>query len=355
MNLQFIGFVKAQCRSANHMLEVPDPPLELAWTPTQVEQLEGLSAGGDLYIKRDDTTAGPAQGNKIRKLEYELGSALEADADVVVTGGGIQSNHCRATALLASRLGLETHLVLLGDPPRDPGGNYLLSTLVADRTQTLPESEFSGWEHALDAAATQERALERNPYVVPIGASTPRGALGYVRAYGEIAAWMRDCGVEPDRIVVPTGSAGTQAGLLAASLADDGPAVTGIDVTPYGRRYQEETVQELVEGIYRQLETNAPAPGTIEAAVDVRSGYVGPGYASPAEADLETIATVARQSGIVLDPTYTGKAFRACLDMVDAGEECLFVHTGGSYGLFPHSTAVHEAAERMSDRTEDPS
>lgn len=318
------------------MLDPLTPPLEVANTPTAIESLEHISDryGPSVYIKRDDRTAGPAQGNKIRKLEYELGTALQSSADVVVTGGGTQSNHCRATALLAARHDIDVQLVLLGEQPAVPDGNYLLDWLCTDHIEFVPESEFVGWERALEAAADRWRDRGRTPHIIPLGASTPKGSLGYVRAYREIAGWLETVDVELDRIVVPTGSGGTHAGLLAASLSQNGPAITGIDVTPYGRTHQERTIKSLVDGIFELLEVSAPAG--IESAIDVRTGYVGPGYGEPSPADCEMIAELARAEGIVLDPTYTGKAFRALLELADPQETVLFVHTGGSYGLFPH-------------------
>ncbi len=327
------------------MQGVPDPPLDLVATPTRVERLDRLSDehGAELYVKRDDATGGIAHGNKLRKLEYLLGDALAAGADAVVTCGAVQSNHCRAVATTARRLGLGVSLVLVGDEPDRPDGNLLVDRLVGADVEYVPLTEFEGFDAHLTAAADRLRAAGETPYTIPLGGSTPRGTLGYVRAYDEIHRHERREGVAFDRVVTAVGSGGTVAGLLAgARYHGAGTDVVGVDVTPYGETHVRQLIGDLLAGVDDLVDRPPLDPGGIAADATVRTGYVGPGYGTPAEADLETMAAVGRREGLVLDPTYTAKAFRAFLDHTDPGDTALFVHTGGSYGLFPHREAIAE-------------
>ncbi|WP_254832497.1 1-aminocyclopropane-1-carboxylate deaminase/D-cysteine desulfhydrase [Haloglomus salinum] len=341
-------------------VSVPEPPTDLVRGPTRLDTLDLSETDGhdaEAFVKRDDRTGGPAQGNKLRKLEYLLGDAADAGADVLVTGGGVQSNHCRATAVVAAERGLDCHLVLLGEEPEEPDGNLLLSRVAGADVEYCPWTEFSGdLDNELGEAADRLREAGCDPFVVPLGGSTARGSLGYVRAYAECrrqAAGHADADVAAgdapvDSIHVATGSGGTLAGLVAgALLAGDDTDVVGVDVTPYGATYLEQVVTDLVHGVGEELD-HAFDDAAVERAVTVRSGYVGPGYGEPAEADAEAIVAAGRDVGLVLDPTYTGKAFRAFREHLadaDAGRH-LFVHTGGSYGLFPKREAVGAALER---------
>lgn len=328
------------------MRGVPDPPLNLTATPTRVERLERLSDDKDasLYVKRDDTTAGIAHGNKARKLEFLLNDALEEGADMVVTCGGLQSNHCRTTAVLAPRLGLDAHLVLLGEEPQSYDGNFLVSRLAGASAEYVPMAELSGsLEDELEETAERLRDKGRKPYVVPLGGSSPRGSVSYVHAYEEIRRQAESEGISFDKIVTAVGSGGTCAGLVAGSLyADDEVDVVGVDVTPYGAAYQEQSVAEKVMGISELIDRGQLEIERVDEAVDVVSGYVGPGYGEPSEEDIETVVEVGRKEGLILDTTYTAKAFRYFLETVEAGETALFLHTGGSYGVFPHSTKLTE-------------
>lgn len=325
-------------------MDVPDPPVSLAARPTPVERLETLSEAhdADLYVKRDDRTAGVAQGNKIRKLEYLLGDALAAGADVVVTGGGVQSNHCRATAVLGRRLGLDVHLVLLGEDPGVPDGNLLLDRIVGAEVAFVdPATVADGWGDALSAVADRLSNRGRAPFVVPIGGSNARGALGYARAFEELHDWQERADVSVDRIFVPAGSYGTLAGLTAGSVVHEGPRIVGVEVTGDDRDLVRRRVRALVEGVLEACGEETQQRDRIDDAFAVRSA-VGPGYAEPSGADCLTITEVGRREGLVLDPVYTAPAFRVFSEAIEREETALFVHTGGSYGLFPHRASFAE-------------
>lgn len=318
---------------------VPDPDLSLAATPTPTERLDSLSEtyDADLYVKRDDVTGAVVQGNKVRKLEYLLGDALERGADTVVTTGGVQSNHCRATAVTARKVGLEPYLLLRGDEPEVYDGNLLLDRIAgAEIEYVTPEEYYEDPEGMFQRTAGRLEARGRTPYVVPSGGSNGLGALGYVRAYEEIVADATEHGITFDSVYTAAGSAGTYAGLLAgALLAGDDVDIVGVNVTAA-------TSEELAEKV---LDTLAECEDVVEEysfdldeaaeRISFLDGYTGPGYAIPADEDLATITEAGHEEGLVLDTCYTGKAFRGFLENVESGETALFVHTGGSYGLFP--------------------
>lgn len=322
------------------MTQVPEPPLDLAATPTPLECLDAVGEGtdADLLVKRDDKTGGVAHGNKLRKLEYVLGDAVDSGADTVVTCGGVGSNHCRATALIARRLGLDVSLVLLGEEPEEYDGNYLLSRLAGASVRHVPPENFRGFEPELHETAESLRDKGQTPYVVPLGGSSPRGTLGYVQAYKEISSQAEEKHLRFDSIVVPLGSGGTCAGLLAGVvLNDDETEVVGVDVTPYGEAYQRQNVLETAEKTFGILGLDVPED--IERRLEVVPGYVGPGYGDPSDEDLRTIVDVGRKEGLLLDTTYTAKAFRHFLESADTGTH-LFVHTGGSYGVFTETETL---------------
>lgn len=326
-------------------ISIPHDRTELASLPTPVNRLERTSERHDaeLYAKRDDRTAGVAHGNKVRKLEYVLQDALDEGADAVVTGGGVQSNHCRATAVLAREVGLTPHLLLSGEPEGEYDGNHLLSNLVDARIRYL-DADIFGIEAEMRKTADRLREAGKRPYVVPVGASNPLGTLGYVRAYDEIRTFQRRNDLEFDTIFVPAGSMGTYAGLLAGALLTGGDvSVVGVKVVERDAAEMRETAVRLVDGVADLLGQSVPNAVTVEERVEVLEGYLGDGYGIPSEDDLEAIGDAGRREGLVLDPTYTGKAFRAFLAESEPGETGLFVHTGGSYGIFPKRGALTRA------------
>jgi L-cysteate sulfo-lyase len=197
------------------------PRVRLASLPTPLEPLPRLSeflGGPRILVKRDDQTGLAMGGNKVRKLEYLAAHALELGCDTLVTIGGVQSNHARQTAAAAARLGMQCELVLPRVVPRsgeeyEQSGNVLLDRLLGARLRVLPAEQNS--PSLLDRVAEELRAAGRKPYVIPIGGSTPRGALGYVQALFELLDQISEGEVRVDAIVVPIGSAGTVAGILA--------------------------------------------------------------------------------------------------------------------------------------------
>lgn len=321
--------------------------IRLALLPTPFEPLPRLSRalgrnGRDpsLWIKRDDCTGFAGGGNKARKLEYLVADALSQGADVLVTMGAIQSNHARQTAAAAARSGLGC-VLLLNDSVRDRSeayrhnGNVLLDRIFGAELRILPPGEDS-------AAVTEETlarlvAQGRKPYFIPIGGSNALGSLAYRDALVELAAQAQAEGCHIDHIVVPTGSGGTHAGILAG-VEEAGLAcrVHGISVS----RSAEQAHGIVSELVREMAELEGRQRGTV-AAVEVDDSYIGPGYGQPTAAMIEAVELLARTEGILLDPVYTGKAMAGFLSLVRSeviapGETAIFWHTGGAPGFFAY-------------------
>jgi L-cysteate sulfo-lyase len=320
------------------------PRIRLAHLPTPLEPMERLGAvlgGPTLWIKRDDQTGLATGGNKTRKLELFLADALAQDADVVLTHGAVQSNHCRQTAAAAVRAGLACVLVLRGDaPPRDQWtGNLLLDDLLGARLWWAGRADPPA---AVDAAArAAERAGER-PYVIPYGGSNAVGASAYVLAFEEFWSQAAARGVHFDRVVVASSSGATQAGLVvgAAACGYDGQ-ILGISVDKTGGHLRER-VTELLSPAAEYLGLDL-ALGPEE--VHVNDEYLGGGYGVLTDAERDAVRLVARTEGILLDPVYTGKAMAGLMGMIQkkeigAQENVLFWHTGGIPALFAYAAEL---------------
>jgi L-cysteate sulfo-lyase len=311
-----------------------------AHLPTPLEPAPRLSAelGVDLWIKRDDCTGLAGGGNKTRKLEFLLGEALEQGADTLITQGAVQSNHVRQTAAAAASFGMACRVVLenrTGNQAEDYlwSGNVLLDRLLGARIRTVEAGSDMTAEMARDA--DEVRAAGGTPYVIPGGGSNPVGALGYVDCALELASQANDEGLVIDRIVTATGSAGTQAGLVA------GLAVSGADIPVLGvgvrapKAKQEETVFNLaVETAALLGHRERVSREMVVADCD----YVGAGYGLIDLGVADALALAARTEGLLLDPVYTGKAMKGLIALARQGafegQTVVFLHTGGAQGLF---------------------
>jgi D-cysteine desulfhydrase len=304
------------------------PRVRLAELPTPLQRAPRLSEalGVEVLVKRDDLTGLGLGGNKVRILEPLLGEALEAGADVVLTAGGAQSNHAALTALAAARLGLEAHLVRYGpERPVAHEGNAALSALAGARVTWTGDPDRSSVDPALARLADELRARGRTPYVVPRGGATALGASAYVRASLELALQLDELGVTPTRVVVATGSCGTQAGLVAgARVLGARHRVVGVTVS----RPREEClrrVRTLAADCLALLGVDAPEPEP-----EVLDGYIGPGYGRPSEGGRGAATLAARTEGLVLDPVFTAKAMAALVERAgEDGGPVVFWHTGG--------------------------
>ncbi len=335
------------CRlfSMDEGLHTEFPRVRLARLPTPVEPLSRFFRGSSLprvFVKRDDATGTEFSGNKVRKLEFVLGRALREGADTLVTCGGIQSNHARATAAVAARLGLGCHLVLRGTPPADSSGlegNLLLDALLGATFRWITPAQWPrvGEILAEEGARLRERGLQ--PWLIPEGASDGTGALGYREAVREIRDFQEREGVRVEVVVHAMGSGGTAAGLLlgreAFGLSFRLVSVPVCDDAAWFRKRVDSILGEAAE-------LHGLAPPSLEGW-EIPEGFQGDGYALSTPEEMDFYARVAGSEGLVLDPVYTGKAFRA-LDalaregtLAGPGETVLFLHTGGLFGLFSGS------------------
>ncbi len=320
--------------------------ISLGHFPTPVEKLAKLSEklGVELYVKRDDLTGMELSGNKVRKLEYLLCEALDEGADTIITCGGLQSNHCRATAAASARLGLNCHLILRSETSSQPyDGNLFLDKLFGAEVSFVSPDEFVENEDAIiEDILKGFRAKGRKPFYFPVGASVPMGCWGYVEAFEETVGQLDAMGIGGAHFVTAVGSGGTQTGLVLGRALMNRPEfkITGFNVCDTAEYFKKENAKLLRETIER-----FSLPVSIEEqAFDIIDGYVGPGYAMSYPEEIETIKMVARREGLVLDPVYTGKAFHGLLSEIAKGtfskdEPIVFFHTGGIFGLFPQRDA----------------
>lgn len=322
------------------------PRLSLARLPTPLARLRrypGIPPGVNVWIKHDELTGLEVSGNKIRKLEFVIAQAQQDGCDTLITCGGVQSNHCRTTAILGARLGLKVHLVLRGEKPPDADGNLLLDYLAGAEVTYLPQPDWSFHPELAARLRDEYLAAGRRAFYIPVGASDEIGLWGYVAASKELQEDYRRENLSPDHLVVATGSGGTQAGLIAGhALLGLDTRITAINVCDDAAYFEHKVRSDL--RLWRQryqvdIDVESLPINTVE-------GYVGPGYARAGSEVFRTIGELARTEGVFLDPVYTGKAFHGMvteLRKAGAGQqsalggarEVVFIHTGGLYGLFP--------------------
>jgi len=319
------------------------PRCELGACPTPLIPLERLSreVGRRILLKRDDILGPAGGGNKTRKLEYLLAEALEKGMSRVVTVGGTQSNHARLTAAAARPLGLEAHLLLIGSPPGKATGNLLLAQLLGATVHFIRPGPMAEGRCSFDEfdAYVRLQGSERvgAHYHVPLGGSTGLGALGYVRAALEIEEQAREADVSDARVVLAAGSGGTLAGLWAGlQLIGSSLRPIGIDIGGFWNDFPG-LVCRIANDACHLL--GAPSSFTAADIPLIESTYVGDGYAIPTPEGGAAAKKLAQTEGLLLDPTYTAKAFAALLELLPTGRlgkntPVIFWHTGGLPGLF---------------------
>lgn len=315
------------------------PRVGLALLPTPLMEAPRLTAalgGPRLWVKRDDLTGFACGGNKVRGLEFLLADALAHRADTLVTGAGTQSNHVRATAAAAARAGLAMVAVYFGHPPARVDGNYRLVRLFGAEVRFTGDQDRASVDQGIAAAALELRAAGRNPYEIPRGGASPVGVFGYIRAARELAEQCATLGLNPAAVVVASGSCGTQAGLVVGLRSLGLPwAVEGFTVS---RPADEARARVLA--FARQAGEELGLTDIVSAEdVVVRDGVIGGGYGEPTREGTAAIRLAAQCEGIVLDPTYTGKAFAGLIDLIRArrfqrDQTVIFLHTGGEPALF---------------------
>lgn len=319
----------------------PPPRFSLSQLPTPIEILPlspDPGSGIDILIKRDDMTGSILSGNKIRKLEFLFYDLVSKKSDIVITCGGVQSNHCRAVAALCASSGIDCHLVLKGRRPKNPDGNYFLSTLLGARSDFISAAEYENRvDYIMRDIAARCRKKKKKPYIIPEGGSDPLGAWGYIKATKEIKNQVEKANFKIDVISCAVGSGGTYAGLyLGAKLYNWKVRIKGFAVSrnsTYFKKRAFDICQGFEKGLEREL-------GIIPEEFDIDDRFIGPGYAKIGPAETDFIKNVAVNSGIVLDPAYTSKALLGLFSCITErkfrrGSSILFIHTGGQWGLLP--------------------
>ncbi|GCD10240.1 D-cysteine desulfhydrase family protein [Clostridium tagluense] len=322
------------------MIKIPEKII-FANLPTRIEKLERLSqklGGPNIYIKRDDQTGTEVSGNKIRKLEFSVKEALNQGCDVLITCGGIQSNHCRATAAVASRLGMKSVLVLRGDSETELDGNLFIDKLLGAEIQFItPEQYKNSKAQIMEEIKGKLEKQGFKPYIIPEGASNGIGGFGYYNAMEEIIFQEKEMGVHFDKIVLAVGSGGTHSGLLLASKTLEYTGeIYGINVCDDAQHFKNEIYKILQESM-KYIDVNLHIS---KDEIHIMDGYVGRGYALSRPEELSFVHDFAKLEGIILDPVYTGKAMYGLVEEIKKGsfencENILFIHTGGAFGLFP--------------------
>ncbi|MEN8039957.1 MAG: pyridoxal-phosphate dependent enzyme [Actinomycetota bacterium] len=307
--------------------------IHLARLPTPLDHADRLSDAwdADIWIKRDDLTGFGLSGNKVRKLEYHLKAALDAGATTVLTCGATQSNHSRATALAAARLGLRTVLYLRtpdGRPPEEVWGNHLLQRLAGAECRFITPEEYDERDSIMETAANEIGSA----WVIPEGASDVLGARGFVNAAHELAAQVEHFD-GPFTLWHPSMSAGTTAGLIR------GASDTNLDVDIVGC-----AVGDSAEGIADRVRSILG-----EDMPDVRwridDSHIGGGYGVISNDEMETQAEATRLTGLLFDPTYTGKALYGLYREIQSGslgpdDTVIFWHTGGGFATFAYDWSL---------------
>ena len=302
-------------------------------------------------MKRDDLTGSVLTGNKIRKLEFIAAHALEHGFQTLVTCGGVQSNHCRATALVAAQLGLDCHLVLRADDAGEQNtGNFLLDQLAGATFEILPAKEWATQLKAIYARLESEFTEAGRPaLMIPTGGSDSLGVWGYIAATEELRGDLDEHDIKRAALTLATGSAGTQTGLTAGVAMLDLP----IDVVAYAVCDDADWFNRRVAADWQASLARWPQLPRIDLVPKTRDHSVGPGYGQADAPVYELIAELTRLEGIVLDPVYTGKAFHGLLADLREGfyrdvDDIIFVHTGGVFGLFAHEPQLISAASGAS-------
>ncbi len=319
--------------------------IKLTTLPTACNKMTNMTSalgGPDLYIKRDDVMELAHGGNKTRKLEYALAEALNNGAKAVVTQGGLQSNHVRQTASGAAKVGLECHVILSNPVPEMKeelmgSGNYLMDYLMGANIHIAED----GRGPVVEKVINDLTAEGKNPYNIPSGASNGIGSMGYVNVARELINQWNNMGISPSHIFHPTGSCGTQAGLLLGLryFGNNTTKVMGVSVggpaEPVERRIRA-VINEATEVM------GASADIVSDEDITVLDQYYGQAYGYPTDAGLDAVKMVASKEGVLCDPVYTGKAMSAMIDMVknaklENAKDVTFLHTGGAPAIHPYA------------------
>lgn len=311
--------------------------IKLANLPTKIEKMERLSKEleKNIYIKRDDQTGIEVSGNKVRKLEFAVKEAIDNGCDYLITCGGIQSNHARATAAVAAKLGMGAHLVLRGHDESKLEGNYFLDKVLGAKIKLVSAEEYSNNRTEIMNNIKEELKKQgHKAYILPEGASNGVGSLGYINTMKEILEQEKELGVKFDAIALAVGSGGTYAGLYYENYVSKNPStIYGINICD-----SKEHFQEVIQGLLEEISYYTGKKINVNKEdINIIDGYPGLGYALSQQKEIDFIQYLAQLEGVILDPVYTGKGMFGLVEEVKKGtfakyENILFIHTGGLYG-----------------------
>ncbi|MCI8647213.1 MAG: pyridoxal-phosphate dependent enzyme [Firmicutes bacterium] len=320
--------------------------------PTPVEYLPNVSRqlGINLYLKRDDLTGLGMGGNKLRKLEYFLYEAQQQSATMLLTVGGVQTNHGRLTAAVAAKYGLKCAIVAIDDYPGEISANILLDRLMgADVILKANDHQRSVDAQVYETAMMVKERYEaqgENVYFIPMGGSNELGILGYYDCAQELTIQAAELGISDSRVIVPIGSMGTYMGLFCGLKDIDSPlSLTGALIMPY-----EQSVRAFAKDYFDKVKQRYDFEfGAEKSDFHIDEDYVYGAYNNAVPQVREAICQMAQKEAIILDPCYTGKAFNAIRQMIldrkiEPGETIIFIHTGGQPGInTPHHRIEFEA------------
>lgn len=311
--------------------------IKLANLPTKIEKMKRLSSelGKNIYIKRDDQTGSEISGNKVRKLEFAVKEAMDNNCDYLITCGGIQSNHARATAAVAAKLGMGVCLVLRGGEDSKLEGNYFLDKILGAEIKLITPEEYK--DNRAEIMNNIKKQLDKEghkAYILPEGASNGVGSLGYVNAMKEIMEQEKELGIKFDAIVLAVGSGGTYSGLYYENHISKNPStIYGINICD-----NKEHFQEVIHGLLEEISFYTDKKINVgKEDINIIDGYPGLGYAVSQQKEIDFIHYLAKLEGIILDPVYTGKGMFGLVEEVKKGtfdkhKNILFIHTGGLFG-----------------------
>lgn len=339
-------------------INIPYPAVSLSHTPTALEAIPNLSAqlnGPEIWVKRDDCTGLAMGGNKARQLEYYIGQALEKGADTILTTGAVQSNHVRMTIAAARKMGMDVEVQLeqrVSDrqPEYYNSGNPYLVKVMGANIHSYPVGEDEdGADKSLYQIAEKLKQNGAKPYVIPLsGMHTPYGALGYVKAAEELLLQIEKLNLDFDSVVLGSGSANTHAGLLFGLRAlGSSIEVLGVCV----RRDQTSQKLRVIEKSKQIAKLLNLEECVTEEDVLVDDSVLAPGYGQINENVKEAILLTAKSEGLLVDPTYTGKAMAGLIKRVrenywQSNQRVIFLHTGGTPALFGYPEILEETFDQ---------
>lgn len=310
--------------------------MTIANLPTKIEKVHFFSQhlNKSVFIKRDDQTGMATSGNKIRKLEYLLKDAQNKKCDYLITSGGIQSNHARATAVLAAKHHMKSLLILKESEINKTQGNLLFNKLVGAKIELVSEDEYQDLTPIIEEVKKELTDSGHKPYVIPMGGSNGLGALGYLEAYYEILRQEEQLGMVFDTIVVANGSGGTYAGLLYGNKeCNKDKTIIGMSVL----NQKEQAVHDILHVLEDMNQYRAESYSFKDNEINIIDRYIGLGYGKSQLDELKFIEKFAQEEGMILDPVYTGKSMYGLYHELKNGnlrdsQNLLFIHTGGIFG-----------------------